>query len=76
MADWFSPSDVEAPTLEYVVFEDRKTGRHLVHDAASQMNRVLAERSVDDRVVSVEADIFGPEQGKIACDNRFSHLDR
>lgn len=26
MADWFSPSDVEAPTLEYVVFSDRKTG--------------------------------------------------
>lgn len=25
MADWFSPSDIEAPTLEYVVFTDRKT---------------------------------------------------
>ena len=29
MADWFSPSDVEAPTLEYVVFTDRKTGEAL-----------------------------------------------
>lgn len=29
MADWFSPSDVEAPTLEYVVFSDRKTGETL-----------------------------------------------
>ncbi len=29
MADWFSPSDAEAPTLEYVVFADRKTGKHL-----------------------------------------------
>lgn len=29
MADWFSPSDVEAPTLEYVVFSDRKTGNPL-----------------------------------------------
>lgn len=29
MADWFSPSDVEAPTLEYVVFYDRKTGKTL-----------------------------------------------
>ena len=27
MADWFSPSDVEAPTLEWVVFADRKTGK-------------------------------------------------
>ena len=25
MADWFSPSDIEEPTLEYVVFYDRKT---------------------------------------------------
>ena len=25
MADWFSPSDVEEPTLEYVKFYDRKT---------------------------------------------------
>ena len=29
MADWFSPSDVEAPTLEWVVFQDRKTFRPL-----------------------------------------------
>lgn len=29
MADWFSPSDVEAPTLEWVVFADRKTGKQL-----------------------------------------------
>ena len=25
LADWFSPSDIEEPTLEYVVFTDRKT---------------------------------------------------
>lgn len=25
LADWFSPAEVEAPTLEYVVFYDRKT---------------------------------------------------
>ncbi|MCI9374101.1 MAG: DUF4132 domain-containing protein [Lachnospiraceae bacterium] len=29
MADWFSPSDTEAPTLEYVVFSDRKSGKPL-----------------------------------------------
>lgn len=29
MADWFSPSDTEAPTLEYVVFSDRRTGKSL-----------------------------------------------
>ncbi|MBR6364943.1 MAG: DUF4132 domain-containing protein [Lachnospiraceae bacterium] len=26
LADWFSPSDIEAPTLEWVAFFDRKTG--------------------------------------------------
>ncbi len=26
MADWFTPSDIEAPTLEWVAFSDRKTG--------------------------------------------------
>lgn len=25
MADWFSPSDIEAPTLEYVAFYDRRS---------------------------------------------------
>lgn len=29
MADWFSPSDVEAPTLEHVAFADRKNGKWL-----------------------------------------------
>lgn len=27
MADWFSPADIEAPTLEWVEFSDRKTGK-------------------------------------------------
>ena len=26
LADWFSPADTEAPTLEYAAFHDRKTG--------------------------------------------------
>ena len=29
MADWFSPSDIEAPTLEWVCFIDRRTGRDI-----------------------------------------------
>lgn len=29
MADWFSPADTEEPTLEYVVFYDRKTFRQM-----------------------------------------------
>ena len=27
MADWFTPADIEAPTLEWVAFYDRKTGK-------------------------------------------------
>ena len=27
LADWFSPADTESPTLEYVSFYDRKTGK-------------------------------------------------
>ncbi len=27
LADWFSPADIEAPTLEWVEFSDRKTGK-------------------------------------------------
>lgn len=29
LADWFSPADIESPTLEWVVFSDRKTGKDL-----------------------------------------------
>lgn len=29
LADWFSPSEVEAPTLEWVDFVDRKTGKSI-----------------------------------------------
>ncbi len=29
LADWFSPADIEAPTLEYVCFYDRKTHKPL-----------------------------------------------
>ena len=29
LADWFSPADIESPTLEWVVFTDRKTGEEI-----------------------------------------------
>ena len=29
LADWFSPADIESPTLEWVVFIDRKTGEEI-----------------------------------------------
>lgn len=32
MADWFTHSDIEAPTLEYVVFTDRNSGAQIKID--------------------------------------------
>ena len=29
LADWFSPADIEAPTLEWVEFSDRRTGERI-----------------------------------------------
>ncbi|MCH5349094.1 MAG: DUF4132 domain-containing protein [Oscillospiraceae bacterium] len=29
IADWFTPADIEAPTLEWVEFSDRKTGKEI-----------------------------------------------
>ena len=29
LADWFSPADIEAPTLEWVCFTDRRTGEEM-----------------------------------------------
>ena len=29
MCDWFSPADIEAPTIEYVAFYDRRTFKNL-----------------------------------------------
>ena len=32
MADWFSPADIESPTLEEVVFKDLKTGKNVAFE--------------------------------------------
>jgi hypothetical protein len=52
MADWFSPADVEAPTLETVEFFDRNTGKNLQFVDVDK--RVFSETMRDiDLVVSV-----------------------
>ena len=52
MADWFSPSDIEAPTLETVEFYERKTGKPLSFDALHPTLFSEVMRDVD-LVVSV-----------------------
>lgn len=52
MADWFSPAELEAPTLEYARFEDRKTYKPLNLDTISKL--IFSEVMRDlDMVVSV-----------------------
>lgn len=52
MADWFSPADVEAPTLETIEFFDRNTGENLQFKDVDK--RVFSETMRDiDLVVSV-----------------------
>lgn len=52
IADWFSPADIEAPTIEYVRFEDRKTYKPVPIDKIP--NLIFSEVMRDvDLVVSV-----------------------
>lgn len=52
MADWFSPADVESPTLETIEFVDRKNGKAVAFDQIDP--RVFSEVMRDiDLVVSV-----------------------
>lgn len=52
MADWFTPADVEAPTLETLVFEDLTTGKPLPFTAIDPRAFSEAMRDID-LVVSV-----------------------
>lgn len=52
LADWFSPADIEAPTIETVEFVDRKKGERIAFDQINQ--RTFSETMRDiDLVVSV-----------------------
>ena len=47
MADWFSPSDIEAPTLEWVCFYDRKTFKPVMIDDVPDLIFTEVMRDVD-----------------------------
>lgn len=47
MADWFSPSDIEAPTLEWVCFYDRKTFKLVMIDDVPDLIFTEVMRDVD-----------------------------
>ncbi|MCI8373572.1 MAG: DUF4132 domain-containing protein [Lachnospiraceae bacterium] len=61
LADWFSPSDVEAPTLEWVEFSDRKTFRLLTIEQVPDLIYSEVMRDVDLAVSVAHAGGVDPE---------------
>lgn len=61
LADWFSPSDVEAPTLEWVEFSDRKTFQALTVDEVPDLIYSEVMRDVDLAVSVAHAGGVDPE---------------
>lgn len=61
MADWFTPSDVEAPTLEWVAFSDRKTGKPVKIKDVPDVVYSEVMRDVDLAVSAAHAGGVDPE---------------
>ncbi|MCI8662407.1 MAG: DUF4132 domain-containing protein [Hungatella sp.] len=61
LADWFSPSDVEAPTLEWVEFSDRKTFAPLTIEEVPELIYSEVMRDVDLAVSVAHAGGVDPE---------------
>lgn len=61
LADWFSPADIEAPTLEWVDFFDRKTGKNMNIDDIPEILFSEVMRDVDLAVSVAHAGGVDPE---------------
>ena len=61
LADWFSPADIEAPTLEWVDFFDRKTGKTMKIDDIPDILFSEVMRDVDLAVSVAHAGGVDPE---------------
>ena len=61
LADWFSPADIEAPTLEWVDFFDRKTGKQMKIDDIPDILFSEVMRDVDLAVSVAHAGGVDPE---------------
>lgn len=70
LADWFSPADVEAPTLEYVVFYDRKTFRQLKIAEVPDIIYSEVMRDVDLAVSVAHAGGVDPESSHSTVEMR------
>ena len=72
MADWFSPSDVEAPTLDWVVFSDRKTFEPLKISEVPDIIYSEVMRDVDLAVSVASAGGVDPETSHSTIELRSS----
>ncbi len=61
LADWFSPSDIEAPTLEWVEFSDRKTFESIAIEDVPDIIYSEVMRDVDLAVSVAHAGGVDPE---------------
>ena len=61
LADWFTPADIEAPTLEHVAFLDRKSGRPIAIRDVPPVLFSEVMRDVDLAVSVAHAGCIDPE---------------
>lgn len=74
LADWFTPADIEAPTLEYVAFYDRKTGKALKIDDIPDVIFSEVMRDVDMAVSVAHAGSVDPETSHSTVEMRAAIL--
>ena len=70
MADWFSPSDIEAPTLEWVAFYDRKTFERKPINEVPEILFSEVMRDVDLAVSVAHAGDIDPEMSHSTIEMR------
>ncbi len=75
LADWFSPADIEAPTLEWVCFSDRKTNRLLKIDEVPNIIFSEIMRDVDLAVSVAHAGGVDPEASHSTMEMRAAILE-
>jgi len=74
LADWFTPADIEAPTLEHVAFYDRKTGESLKIDDIPDVIFSEVMRDVDMAVSVAHAGGVDPETSHSTVEMRAAIL--
>lgn len=70
MADWFSPADVEPPTLETIIFHDLKTGKPVAFEQISPLIFSEVMRDIDLVVSVAHAGGVDPEASHSSIEMR------